>query len=101
MRVQEGREVPQALLEAPQSRGQSRRVKVHLQIDCQLLRGPAKRFIQILCGHGHVTMLAASDSLGGHVYVSMNFATPHRILGCGIIGDNGAVAVVAFRTFQR
>ena len=45
MRMQEGREVPQALLEAPQSRGQSRRVKVHLQIDCQLLRGPA-RFIQ-------------------------------------------------------
>ena len=41
VRVQEGREVPEALLEAPQSRGQSGRVEVHLQIECQLLRGPA------------------------------------------------------------
>ena len=41
MRVEKGREVPEALLEAPQSRGQSGRVEVHLQIECQLLRGPA------------------------------------------------------------
>ena len=43
MRVEKGREVPEALLEAPQSRGQSGRVEVHLQIECQLLRGPARK----------------------------------------------------------
>ena len=41
MRVEKGREVPEALLEAPQRRGQSGRVEVHLQIECKLLRGPA------------------------------------------------------------
>ena len=50
VRVQEGRDVSQALLETPQSRGQTGRVEVHLQIERQLLRGPARRVSSIsLC----------------------------------------------------
>ena len=98
MRVEKGREVPEALLEAPQSRGQSGRVEVHLQIECQLLRGPAgKDSLRKLGTVSHVS----SDLLGRHFDVSVNFAAPHRILGRGIFGKNGAGAVVALRASQR
>ena len=97
MRVEKGREVPEALLEAPQRRGQSGRVEVHLQIECQLLRGPAgKDSLSKLWG-SHVS----SDLLGRHFDVSVNFAAPHRILGRGILGENGAGAVVALWASQR
>ena len=43
----------------------------------------------------------SSDLLGGHFDVSVNFAAPHRILGRGIFGENGAGAVVALWASQR
>lgn len=62
VRVQKGGDFSKALLEAPQSRGQTGRVKVHLQVECQLLRGPASENIRLvsLLFHG-----AAMERLTG------------------------------------